>query len=335
MPKLTIVLPYYNVGDYIDRCLNSLLNQTVSDFEVFCVNDGSKDHSDDIVKKYVEMDPRFKRLVKQNGGLSDARNFGLKDVKSTYVMFLDSDDFFEPDLVESCLNKMENDQCDLVIYNYKQLFIRENRSELITEKFDSNKIYNPKVDKTLVAHLSNAAWNKIYRTEIFKANQIEYPVGYRYEDLGTTFRYLMFCERVGFINKPLANYLIDRPNNISGASDKKIKDILHMVELNIEFYQKNDTFNEYYEELKYLSSINCLNMLRKVPLMNDLNFVMSFIDDTFKVLRKNFSDFPRSTYGLMSLPQASIYFSPIKLKLYVYYKYLSRKLRNDEYKEKI
>ena len=76
-------------------------------------------------------------------------------------------------------------------------------------------------------------------------------------------------------------------------------------------------------------------MLRKVPLMNDLNFVMSFIDDTFKVLRKNFSDFPRSTYGLMSLPQASIYFSPIKLKLYVYYKYLSRKLRNDDYKEKI
>ena len=159
MPKLTIVLPYYNVGDYIDRCLNSLLNQTVSDFEVFCVNDGSKDHSDDIVKKYVEMDPRFKRLVKQNGGLSDARNFGLKDVHSKYVMFLDSDDFFEPDLVESCLNKMENDQCDLVIYNYKQLLIRENRSELITEKFDSNKIYNPKVDISLVAQLSNAAWN--------------------------------------------------------------------------------------------------------------------------------------------------------------------------------
>ena len=65
MSKLTIVLPYYNVGDYIDRCLNSLLNQTVSDFEVFCVNDGSKDHSDEIVQKYVSMDSRFKRLVKQ------------------------------------------------------------------------------------------------------------------------------------------------------------------------------------------------------------------------------------------------------------------------------
>ena len=130
MPQLTIVLPYYNVGDYIDRCLNSLLNQTNPDFEVFCVNDGSKDHSDEIVKKYGELDLRFKRLVKQNGGLSDARNFGLKDVTTKYVMFLDSDDFFEPDLVELCLNKMENEQCDLVIYNYKQLFIRENRSEI-------------------------------------------------------------------------------------------------------------------------------------------------------------------------------------------------------------
>lgn len=325
MPQLTIVLPYYNVGDYIDRCLNSLLNQTNPDFEVFCVNDGSKDHSDEIVKKYGELDSRFKRLVKQNGGLSDARNFGLKDVTTKYVMFLDSDDFFEPDLVELCLNKMEQEQCDLVIYNYKQFFIRENRSELITEKFDSNKIYNPNIDKSLVAHISNAAWNKIYRTELFKSNQIEYPVGYRYEDLGTTFRFLMCCERVGFIDKPLANYLIDRPNNISGASDKKIKDILSMVELNIGFYQKNNKFNDYYEELKYLSSINCLNMLRKVPLMDDLNFVISFIDDTFKVLKNNFKDFPKSSYGLMDLPQASIYFNPLKLKLYVYYKYLSRK----------
>lgn len=325
MSQLTIVLPYYNVGDYIDRCLNSLLNQTNPDFEVFCVNDGSKDHSDEIVKKYSELDSRFKRLVKQNGGLSDARNFGLKDVTTKYVMFLDSDDFFEPDLVELCLNKMENEQCDLVIYNYKQLFIRENRSELITEKFDPNKIYNPNIDKALVAYISNAAWNKIYRTELFKSNQIEYPVGYRYEDLGTTFRYLMCCERVGFIDKPLANYLIDRPNNISGASDKKIKDILSMVELNIGFYQKNNKFNDYYEELKYLSSINCLNMLRKVPLMDDLNFVISFIDDTFKVLKNNFKDFPKSSYGLMDLPQTSIYFNPLKLKLYVYYKYLSRK----------
>jgi len=326
MSQLTIVLPYYNVGDYIDRCLNSLLNQSVSDFEVLCVNDGSKDHSDEIVKKYVELDSRFKRLVKQNGGLSDARNFGLKDVTSKYVMFLDSDDFFEPDLVELCLSKMENDQCDLVIYNYNQLFIQENRSELISEKFSSNKIYNPKADKALVAYISNAAWNKIYRTDIFKSNLIEYPVGYRYEDLGTTFRYLMFCERVGFIEKPLANYLIDRPNNISGASDKRIKDILSMVKLNIDFYQKNQKFEDYYEELKYLSSINCLNMLRKVPLMDDLNFVISFIDDTFNVLKNSFKDFPKSSYSLMDLPQASIYFNPLKLKLYVYYKYLSRKL---------
>ncbi|MHB8097327.1 MAG: hypothetical protein ACYDEI_06735, partial [Erysipelotrichaceae bacterium] len=107
----------------------------------------------------------------------------------------------------------------------------------------------------------------------------------------------------------------------------KIKDILHMVELNIEFYQKNHSFEMYYEELKYLSAINCLNMLRKVPLMDDLDFVISFIDDTFKVLSKYFTDFPKSTYGLMNLPQASIYFNPLKLKLYVYYKYISRKLR--------
>jgi len=177
-----------------------------------------------------------------------------------------------------------------------------------------------------VAYLSNAAWNKIYRTQIFKLNQIEYPTGYRYEDLGTTFRYLTFCERVGFINRPLANYLIDRPNNISGSSDTKIKDILVMVKMNIAFYKEHLVFDDYYEELKYLSSINCLNMLRKVPTMDNLGFVNEFINETFKVITENFDDFPKCKYSLMDIPQASIYFNKTKLKLYVYYKYVVRKI---------
>ncbi len=327
MPKVTIVLPYYNVGDYIDKCLNSLLNQTYRDFEVFCVNDGSKDHSDEIVQKYVNQDNRFRRFVKTNGGLSDARNFGLKYVDSEYVMFLDSDDYFELKLLEKCVNKMIVDNCDLAIYDYNQLFIRENRKELIREHFDENRIYNPKVDKELVAYLSNAAWNKIYRTQLFKVNNIEYPTGYRYEDLGTTFRYLTYCERVGFINQPLANYLIDRPNNISGSSDVKIKDILIMVKMNVDFYKQHSLFNHYYEELKYLSAINCLNMLRKVPTMDNLEFVYEFIDETFKTLKEAFNDFPKCKYSLMELPQSSIYFNKNKLKLYVYYKYVLRRIK--------
>jgi hypothetical protein len=327
MPKVTIVLPYYNVGDYIERCLYSLHNQTYLDFEVFCVNDGSKDHSDEIVQKYVSLDNRFRRFVKTNGGLSDARNFGLKYVESDFVMFLDSDDYFENDLLDKCVNKMIIDECDLVIFDYKQLFIQENREELIREKFDENRIYVPKKDKELVAYLSNAAWNKIYRTRLFKTNQIDYPTGYRYEDLGTTFRYLAFCERVGFIHKPLANYLIDRPNNISGASDIKIKDILVMIKMNITFYKDHLIFDEYYEELKYLSSINCLNMLRKVPNMDNMKFVYDFIDETFKTLTENFNDFPKCNYPLLDLPQSSIYFNKWKLKLYVYYKYCMRRIK--------
>lgn len=328
MPKVTIVLPFYNVGDYIDRCLNSLMNQSFPDFEVFCVNDGSKDHSDDIVQSYVRKDSRFKRFIKQNGGLSDARNFGMKYVESEYIMFLDSDDYFESDLLELAVNKMEINDCDLVVYNYKQIFIQENRTELIKERFKDNIIYNPKINKDLVAYLSNAAWNKIYRTNIFRQNNIEYPIGYRYEDLGTTFIYLTYCNRVAFIDKPLANYLIDRPNNISGASDKKIKDILNMIQKNIEFYKENNLFNDYYEELKYLSAINCLNMLRKIPTMNDLEFSNNFVNDCFKILRGYFKDFPNSTYDLKKIPQADIYFNPVKLKCYMYYKYLMRKIKN-------
>lgn len=97
--KFSIVIPVYNVEEYIDKCLNSVLNQTYKDFEVIIVNDGSPDNSIQIIDRYVKMDDRFKVYSKENGGLSAARNFGVKKVSGDYLIFLDSDDYIEKDLL--------------------------------------------------------------------------------------------------------------------------------------------------------------------------------------------------------------------------------------------
>lgn len=324
MAQLSIVLPIYNVRDYLDRSLNSLLLQSFKDFEVLCVNDGSTDDSSTIIQKYVEMDSRFKRFDKKNGGLSDARNYGLERVNSPYIMFLDSDDYFEVEMLQLAMSRMIQDNLDLVVFDYQQIFDESNLNEQIHIPFESNKTYDPKIEKSLFAYINNAAWNKIYKTEIFKKNNIQYPYGYRHQDLGTTFRYLFYCQRVGFIDTPLYNYLADRPNNITQQVDQKIDHILDMVELNIMFFKENEIFEFYYEELKYLSIINILYSFRKLSKITNMKFVFSFIDRTFNLIKSNFKDFPKAKYAIWDEPNAEIYLSKFKLKVYYIYKSVRR-----------
>ena len=96
--KFSIVIPVYNVEKYIDKCLKSIINQTYDNFEVIVVNDGSPDNSQVIIDKYVKKDKRFKSYEKKNGGLSDARNYGLEYISGDYLLFIDSDDNIEKDL---------------------------------------------------------------------------------------------------------------------------------------------------------------------------------------------------------------------------------------------
>ena len=95
MPKVSLIIPVYNVQDYIEKCLDSVVNQTIDDMEIIIVNDGSKDQSKQKIERYLEKYPKIKYLEKENGGLSDARNYGLKFATGEYVAFLDSDDYVE------------------------------------------------------------------------------------------------------------------------------------------------------------------------------------------------------------------------------------------------
>ena len=321
MSELTIIVAIYNVEEYLDRCLSTLRDQTVKDYEVFCVNDGSTDGCRDIILRYVNEDSRFKLLDKENGGLSDARKFGLERCQTKYVTFIDGDDFVEKDLVEKSLVKMKEDDLDMLVFAFKQYYLETDTDEINSLRIKEG-VYNLRENKEILAYTPNAAWNKIYKTSLFKDNDIEYPFGYRHQDLGTTPKLLLRSDRVGYLNVPLYNYFVDRPNNITTQIDRKLYHIIDMSKEVMDYYIKEGVFDEYVDEFEYLVKRNFIQSLRKAMNLKDKNFVNSFIDDVFAVCDKYFKNSTHK-YVIAEEDGDEVYLSKIKCKAY----YMYRRLR--------
>ncbi|MBQ4070298.1 MAG: glycosyltransferase [Alphaproteobacteria bacterium] len=122
MPAISVIIPIYNVEKYLRRCLDSVLNQTFQDWEAICVNDGSPDNSAQIIDEYVAKDSRFKVVTKKNGGLSDARNAGMKVATGDYILYLDSDDFIHPQTMEIAHSLALRDGSDIVSFTYDRIY---------------------------------------------------------------------------------------------------------------------------------------------------------------------------------------------------------------------
>ena len=325
MKRVSIVIPVYNVERYLAKCLDSLLMQTNKDFKVIIVNDGSPDNCQDIIDDYVKEYPDFiQGYIKENGGLSDARNYGMQYVDTEFVLFIDSDDFVEPDLVEKVLGEVD-ETVDMVVFDYNQYYEKDDKKLVIHNGLKEGKNYSLSEHPDIMITIKNAAWNKLYRTSLFIENKIQYPKGYRYEDLGTTFKLLLHTRNIRFLNIPLVNYLVDRSGNITTTYDKKIYDILAMVKENNDYYIQKNSFQTYYEELKYITVRNVLECLKKTPYMSDSVFVMKFIDDSYTCIKEYFPDYRKTKYQLKQERFDNIYLNPFLCKLYYRYKWLWRR----------
>ena len=285
MAKVSIVVPVYNVEKYLAKCLDSLLSQTYKDIKVIVVNDGSPDNCQNIIDEYQKNNPEIiESYIKENGGLSDARNYGLKYVDSEYVCFVDSDDYIENNLVERCIETIQKDNSDLVHFNYCRDNFETNEKENIINRIEAG-VYNLKEDNYILAYSANAAWNKMYKTKLFKENNIEFPKGLLYEDLATTTRILTLCNKVSYIDDVLYHYQVSRSGQImSKVSD----DIITVCEYIVDYYKNNNIFDKYYCELDYLCKINIIDALRNLRNVEDKKFVETFIDKAFDFLEKNF-----------------------------------------------
>ena len=234
MPKISIIIPMYNVEKYIRRCLDSVQNQTFKDWQAICVDDGSPDNSGKIAEEYAAKDSRFIVVHKENGGLSDARNAGMKKASGKYITFLDSDDFIHPQTMEIAYNAIEKNKSDVASFAYDRLyrpllmlrhFLHMDTDNVIpfgiNKKYDIDKIKTKTTDdifeyatershnknninkKWLVKHCQ--VWKNIYKKSLIK--DIPFTKGILFEDFPWWSKVMLKNPRLTVINLPLYYYI--------------------------------------------------------------------------------------------------------------------------------
>ena len=241
MTRISIIVPVYNVEAYLSRCLDSLIAQTYQNIEVLCINDGSKDRSQVIIDEYAGRHPHIiKSLLKENGGLSDARNFGLKHAKGEYVIFVDGDDWLSSNAIELLMNKAKETSADVVCCGMEYVYSDGSESTYLIEDFDEG---NPKEKRKLI-FINNSACNKLFRKSLF--DNYEFPRGMWYEDLASIPTILAKADKIACVQEPLYKYY-QRKDSISHKinPDERIFDIYKAISkiseeiLSMEEYKDN------------------------------------------------------------------------------------------------
>lgn len=210
MAKISVVIPVYNAAAYITRCIHSILAQTFNDFQVVLVNDGSKDDSEALIRELIKDDQRFVLINKENGGVSAARNTGLKHVVAEWVTFLDSDDWLGAKYFETLLNaSVQDDQIDMVVSGYQRvnneggvLYIKDFKNAVVAAD-DYPALFN-----TYHLHDYGYCWAKLFRRELLDREQNWFNAAITlYEDTLFIFEYLKQARKVCFTANVYYNYL--------------------------------------------------------------------------------------------------------------------------------
>ena len=210
--KITVIVPVYNVENYLNKCLDSLINQTYKNLEIIVINDGSTDNSGEICQEYAQKDNRITYVEQKNGGLSDARNAGLERMTGSYVTFVDSDDWVEPNYVEVLHNKLIGYQADIAIGNYysynedEAMYYFHVNSESYYEKlYDNISIFENLYDaKQMKSFSLISAWGKLYKAELF--DYIRFDKGKLGEDGYINQKLYLLVQKVIYINQGLYAY---------------------------------------------------------------------------------------------------------------------------------
>ncbi len=294
MSKVSIIIPIYNVEDYLAKCLQSCLDQSYRDLEILCVNDGSPDNCQSIIEEFEKKDSRVKGLIKENGGLSDARNFGLERAGGEWFFFLDSDDSLTKDAIEVLMKKAEETGADLVMGGFREMSYT---GQLVREVVNAEFAPCALKDMPQLLHTyPHCAWNKLYHASLFMKTGIRFPKGLYYEDVGTSPLIMLEAEKIAYVAYPLVNYLVDRPGNITQSVNKKVREILEELEIVNSHYRQKGVFETFREELCYFNISMVFDNLWKMKLSDDDEYIKKFFDDSYAFLDENFENWRKSAY---------------------------------------
>ncbi len=247
MKKVSIIVPVYNVEKYLAKCLDSLVNQTFKDIEILVINDGSPDNSQTIIDVYQKKYPTLiTSFIKENGGLASARNLGLENAHGSYVVFVDSDDWVDKQMIEKLYNKVTETDSDITVCGAYGVIDGENH---LLETF---KQYSSDMNKNYIISCAGACW-QIIKREIFVSHNLHFLENHYYEDIAIIPSLGLFANKISYLNDNLYYYLM-RSGSIMRRQQysKKLEDIFDSMEHLSQIYKKENEYDKYYMELEYL-----------------------------------------------------------------------------------
>jgi len=291
--RFSIIIPVYKVREYLEKCIDSVLAQTYTDYSLILVDDGCPEGCGAICDAYAYSNPEKISVIHQNNtGLGGARNAGLKSAEGEYILFVDSDDWIEPEMLGSLNNALENyDSPDMILFGH--ISDSEYGSWKSGDNLPPDTVLSSESHRTLM-FTRVMAWTRLVRREIYLKNDIMFPVGVLYEDLYTIPKLILKSERIVYIDEFPYHYSI-RPGSImKSVNAEKMVDRAAAIDDLIKYFTKNGMYERYYDEICFLSLSHILcaavtDVMSVSPKHESIHIISECV-------RKNFPDYNQNKY---------------------------------------
>lgn len=305
---ISIIVPIYNSEKYLNKCIDSLINQTEKNIEIILVNDGSTDNSEKIIKEYK--DKRIKYYKNKNQGIGKTRNFGIEQATGSYIMFVDSDDYIEKNACEKMYNKAVNENLDVVLCDFYKEYDNGNIEEIHTNSFNNSSLKeNPNIITDYLC-----PWAKIYDRKMIIDNNIKFVENLKYEDAPFVIKALCTAKKIGKIDECLNYYLI-HDNSETTVRDKKCFDILQIIDIIRNYTSDFDYLKGKMDELTVRIITNYTIQQRQ---QSSQETAMEFIEKAFNYLKEEVPDYKNNKYYIgRSIVKRTIEKNKLLTKLYI------------------
>jgi len=248
MNLITVIIPVYNTEKYLDRCINSIINQTLMDIEILCINDGSTDNSLKILSDYANKDNRIRIISQINKGLSAARNTGIKAANGVYILHVDSDDWIESDMCEIMYKETKEHNADIVTSHV--YFDYPRKAVLKKEPYKKINDFNDFLMTFTVKRGINSVCNKLIKHDLYLKNNIEHyediSLG---EDSSALLRLIVFARVIATVNKAFYHYDI-KTTSMTGSAKKNVMEYIQALSKVEDFYRQNNVKTDMFPLLR-------------------------------------------------------------------------------------
>ena len=301
MVLVSVVVPMYNVEEYIEDCLISLKEQTYKDIEILVINDGSTDNSLTIAKNIAKEDNRIKVYTKENGGLSSARNYALNKISGDYITFVDSDDYVSKNFIKKLLDMINKYSTDIAICGYSKLEDKQivhtldnYYEELLTTKKIIDDMYKSK-DSKYISYIT--AWGKLYKTSLFEG--IRYP-SKKHEDEFITYKLYLKTNRICYVNEELYIYRVRSGSIMNSGFNLNYLDKMDMYEERIAVLKSYSLDTTTTERCLLENQKECIYLLDKYGYKEEKTSIKRRYKENYKKYKHSFSYLGRIKHKLMN-----------------------------------